>query len=85
MPEFNLKVKSRKRIYDDTKDGIVFEVKLQRKQGKPSDAIYSQVNLTLKNGDRVLYDQFLDGETVKVTITPANHKLTEYTPRPGGS
>ena len=78
MPNFNLKVKSRKRIFDDTKDGVVYEVKLQRKHGKASDAIYNQVDVTLKNGDRTLYDQFLDGETVRVSINPADHKLTEY-------
>ena len=79
MPEFNLKVKSRKRIYDDSKQGVVYEVKLQHKHGKPSETIYSQTDLTLKNADRTLYDQFMDGETVRVTITPADHKLTEYT------
>ena len=82
MPEFLCKVKSRRRIFDDTKQGIVYEVKMQAKQGKASEVLYEQVDVTLKKGDKMLYDQFSDGELVKVTLTPTSRKLEEFTDEP---
>ena len=79
MPEFMCKVKSRKRIFDDTKAGIVYEIKMQAKQGKASEAIYEQVDVTLKEGTKTLYDKFNDGELVKVTITLTSTRLGDFT------
>lgn len=82
MPEFLCKVKSRKRVYDDSKQGVVYQVKMQKKLGKASEPLFEQVDVTLQKGDKLLYNQFSDGEMVKITITPTSSKLEDFEHEP---
>ena len=78
MPELLLKVKSKKRVFNDSKQGVVYEIKAEVISGKKNQPGYEKTVLTLQSGNSTLYNKIPDKSHLKVTWSPTMESLEAF-------